>query len=60
MADWWSAPTAKHAYWLSLISVVVTLLAAGGGIAIYFVSYGEGEAEIDVFFRFTEKHDCNR
>eukprot|EP00545_Synedropsis_sp_CCMP1620_P006085 CAMPEP_0119014310 /NCGR_PEP_ID=MMETSP1176-20130426/9491_1 /TAXON_ID=265551 /ORGANISM="Synedropsis recta cf, Strain CCMP1620" /LENGTH=254 /DNA_ID=CAMNT_0006967465 /DNA_START=52 /DNA_END=816 /DNA_ORIENTATION=+ len=38
MADWWSAPTAKHAYWLSVISVFITLLAAGGGIAIYFMT----------------------
>jgi hypothetical protein len=38
MADWWNAPTSKHAYWLSVISCIITLLAAGGGIAIYFVS----------------------
>lgn len=38
MSDWWNAPTSKHAYLLSLVSVVITLLAAGGGIAIYFVS----------------------
>lgn len=39
MSDWWNNPSTKHAYWLSLVSVVITLIAAGGGIAIYFVSH---------------------
>jgi hypothetical protein len=35
MPSWWSAPTANHAYILSLISIVITLIAAVVGIIGY-------------------------
>lgn len=35
MATWWSAPTSHHAYYLSWISVIITLLAGSGGVTIY-------------------------
>lgn len=35
MSAWWSAPTARHAFALSWVSVFVTVLAAGGGLGIY-------------------------
>lgn len=35
MANWWSAPNSKHAFLLSWISVVITVLAAGFGLAVY-------------------------
>ena len=41
MASWWSAPTTHHAFVLSWISVVITLVAAGGGISIYVVRIEE-------------------
>jgi hypothetical protein len=37
MATCWSAPTTKHAYRLSWISLVVTVLAAVAGILLYKV-----------------------
>ena len=38
MPTWWSAPTTRHAYWLSWISLAITAFAASGGIALYAVS----------------------
>mmetsp|Transcript_24995 Transcript_24995/g.36949 ORF Transcript_24995/g.36949 Transcript_24995/m.36949 type:complete len:268 (+) Transcript_24995:134-937(+) len=35
MADWWNAPTTKHAYWLSWISTIITVIAAVLGIVLY-------------------------
>jgi hypothetical protein len=36
--DWWDDPTVRHAYILSRISILITLLAALGGFAIISVS----------------------
>mmetsp|Transcript_7279 Transcript_7279/g.10414 ORF Transcript_7279/g.10414 Transcript_7279/m.10414 type:complete len:243 (+) Transcript_7279:587-1315(+) len=38
MAHWWSDPTSKHAFNLSWISVIITVFAAGGGLAIYEIT----------------------
>mmetsp|Transcript_21692 Transcript_21692/g.50060 ORF Transcript_21692/g.50060 Transcript_21692/m.50060 type:complete len:261 (+) Transcript_21692:47-829(+) len=38
MPIWWSKPTSHHAFVLSWISVVITLIAAGGGIAIFVMT----------------------
>lgn len=38
MGDWWNEPTTKHAYWLSWISTIVTIIAAFLGIILYLVS----------------------
>jgi hypothetical protein len=39
MATCWSAPTTKHAFRLSVISLLVTILAALAGILLYSVSF---------------------
>uniref|UniRef100_A0A7S1UYQ0 Cation efflux protein transmembrane domain-containing protein n=1 Tax=Grammatophora oceanica TaxID=210454 RepID=A0A7S1UYQ0_9STRA len=38
MATFWSSPTSRHAYILSWVSLVITIIAAGGGIGIYAVN----------------------
>ena len=48
MPVWWSDPTNYHAYVLSLVSIVITLIAAIVGIAGYVVSEGvEGEPKLN-------------
>jgi hypothetical protein len=39
MATFWSAPTTKHAYQLSLISLLFTIIAATAGILLYSVRF---------------------
>lgn len=38
MPTWWSAPTTRHAYWLSWISIAITSIAAITGISLYFTT----------------------
>mmetsp|Transcript_16311 Transcript_16311/g.27640 ORF Transcript_16311/g.27640 Transcript_16311/m.27640 type:complete len:262 (+) Transcript_16311:77-862(+) len=38
MPAWWSNPSTKHAYVLAWVSVIITIIAAAAGIAVYEVT----------------------